>query len=102
MAKDKLVYVCSECGQESQKWVGKCPSCGKWNTFKEIRVAAESVSSIAKSAASASSLASTAGKLLRSKSRPLLLREISTDEEPRIDMHDSELNRVLGGGLVHG
>ena len=102
MAKDKLVYVCSECGQESQKWVGKCPSCGKWNTFKEIRVAAESVSSIAKNAASASSLASSAGRMLREKPRPLLLREISTEEEPRIDMHDSELNRVLGGGLVPG
>ena len=43
MAKDKIAYVCSNCGQESSKWVGKCPSCGQWNTFKEIRVAPESV-----------------------------------------------------------
>ena len=39
MAKDKIAYVCSHCGQESAKWVGKCPSCGQWNTFKEIRLA---------------------------------------------------------------
>ena len=102
MAKDKIAYVCSNCGQESQKWVGKCPSCGQWNTFKEIRVAGDSVSSIAKNVASASARAGNVGKGLRGKSRPLLLREISTEEDPRIDMHDSELNRVLGGGLVPG
>ena len=102
MAKDKIAYVCSNCGQESQKWVGKCPSCGHWNTFKEIRVAGDSVSSIAKNVASASARAGNVGKGLRGKSRPLLLREISTEEDPRIDMHDSELNRVLGGGLVPG
>ena len=38
MAKDKIAYVCSNCGQESAKWVGKCPSCGQWNTFSEIRI----------------------------------------------------------------
>ena len=37
--KDKTMYVCSNCGQESTKWIGKCPSCGQWNTFKEIKVA---------------------------------------------------------------
>ena len=41
MAKDKIAYVCSECGQESAKWIGRCPNCGKWNTFKEIRIAAD-------------------------------------------------------------
>ena len=40
MAKDKTAYVCDYCGQESAKWIGKCPSCGQWNTFKEIRIAA--------------------------------------------------------------
>ena len=36
MAKDKIAYVCSNCGQESAKWIGKCPSCGQWNTFKVL------------------------------------------------------------------
>ena len=39
MAKDKIMYVCDNCGQESAKWIGKCPACGQWNTFKEIKVA---------------------------------------------------------------
>ncbi|MBR5928783.1 MAG: DNA repair protein RadA, partial [Prevotella sp.] len=39
MAKDKIAYVCSNCGQESAKWIGKCPACGQWNTFKEISIA---------------------------------------------------------------
>ncbi|MDE6647503.1 MAG: DNA repair protein RadA, partial [Prevotella sp.] len=37
MAKEKIMYVCSNCGQESAKWIGKCPACGQWNTFKEFR-----------------------------------------------------------------
>ena len=101
MAKDKIAYVCSNCGQESQKWIGKCPACGQWNTFKEIKIAP---SSPAKSlgargglskGATAQSSALNAGKVLR-------LREISSHDDPRIDMHDDELNRVLGGGLVPG
>ena len=38
MAKDKIAYVCSNCGFDSAKWIGKCPSCGEWNTFKEFRL----------------------------------------------------------------
>ena len=53
MAKDKIAYVCSNCGQESQKWMGRCPNCGQWNTFREIRVAADTGSSAAHSAAMA-------------------------------------------------
>ena len=97
MAKDKIAYVCSNCGQESSKWIGKCPNCGQWNTFKEIRVAADNGQAAAVSAA-----ASVRGRLRHDKTRPLFLREISSKYEPRIDMHDSELNRVLGGGLVPG
>ena len=96
MAKDKIAYVCSNCGQESAKWIGKCPSCGQWNTFKEIRVSNDTGSQAARSAAQ--SLRSTLG----GKSRPQPLRDISSQESPRIDMTDSELNRVLGGGLVPG
>lgn len=98
MAKDKIAYVCSNCGQESPKWIGKCPSCGQWNTFKEIRIAGDTGSMAAKTAAhSVLSHAESAHK-----NRPTVLRNISAQDEPRIDMHDEELNRVLGGGLVHG
>ena len=102
MAKDKIMYVCSNCGQEAQKWVGKCPNCGQWNTFKEIRVAGDTASTKVRNAASASTRAGEIGRGMRNASRPMLLREISTHEDPRIDMHDAELNRVLGGGLVPG
>ena len=96
MAKDKIAYVCSNCGQESAKWIGKCPSCGQWNTFKEIRIANDTGSMAAKTAAHA------VRNSLSNKNKPLFLREISAKDEPRIDMHDDELNRVLGGGLVPG
>ena len=98
MAKDKIAYVCSNCGQESSKWIGKCPSCGQWNTFKEIRIAGDTGSMAARTAAhSVLSHAESAHK-----NRPTVLRNISAQDEPRIDMYDEELNRVLGGGLVHG
>ena len=94
MAKDKIAYVCSNCGQESPKWIGKCPACGQWNTFKEIRVSNDTGSMAAKSAAT--SLRSS----LEGKPRPMFLKQISAQEAPRMDMNDSELNRVLGGGRV--
>ena len=104
MAKDKIAYVCSNCGQESTKWIGKCPSCGQWNTFKEIRIASDNVKAKAhQAAATASSQASELGHAIRNeRNRTLLLREISAKDEPRIDLKDQELNRVLGGGLVPG
>ena len=94
MAKDKIAYVCENCGQESAKWIGKCPACGQWNTFKEIRVADTRQQA-------ATSAAASAGHQLR-KNKVLRLRDISSKDDPRIDMHDAELNRVLGGGLVPG
>ena len=96
MAKDKTAYVCSNCGQESPKWIGKCPACGQWNTFKEIKVAATAPTFTPKSMGeNASMKAGHVGKALR-------LKDISHHTEKRIDMHDEELNRVLGGGLVPG
>ena len=74
MAKDKIMYVCSNCGQEAQKWVGKCPNCGQWNTFKEIRVAGDTASTKARNAASASTRAGEIGRGMRNASRPMLLR----------------------------
>lgn len=97
MAKDKIAFVCVNCGQESAKWIGKCPGCGQWNTFKEIRVSADSGTMAAKSAATR-----VRGVVSNNDNRPKRLREISSGSEYRIDMMDSELNRVLGGGLVPG
>ena len=99
MAKDKTAYVCSECGQESSKWMGKCPNCGRWNTFKEIRIAADSGTMAAKAAAQT---LNAHRSLHQGAARPIPLREISAREDPRIDTRDAELNRVLGGGLVPG
>ncbi|MBO4464667.1 MAG: DNA repair protein RadA [Prevotella sp.] len=99
MAKDKIAYVCSNCGQESPKWIGKCPACGRWNTFQEIKVAA--TPSRGGFAAGSPSAASVAGRALRT-SRPVRLREIADQDERRISMRDGELDRVLGGGLVPG
>ena len=89
--KTKTVYVCSDCGAESPKWIGKCPSCGAWNTYVEEIVSKEP----------------PAKRPLfdvpdRGKVRPVLLRDITATEEARIDLRDGELNRVLGGGLVKG
>ena len=95
MAKDKVAYVCENCGQESPKWIGKCPACGQWNTFKEVKIAADTARQTATRAAA------QAGHVLRSN-RALRLSDISSKDDPRIDMGDGELNRVLGGGLVPG
>ncbi len=93
MAKDKVMYVCSECGQEATKWVGKCPACGQWNTMKEFKVGPSP-----RSSRGGESLALH----LQGRERPQLLQDIRADQEVRIDMGDQELNRVLGGGLVQG
>ncbi|HEY9544186.1 DNA repair protein RadA [Prevotella sp.] len=96
MAKDKIAYVCDNCGQESTKWIGKCPNCGQWNTFKEIRISNDKGAGAAKHAAQSVRSSMSHGN------SPLFLHQISAKDEPRIDMHDDELNRVLGGGLVPG
>ena len=96
MAKDKIAYVCENCGQESAKWIGKCPACGQWNTFKEISIpSSPSKGRVGFGSGTISNRGGNAAKVLR-------LREISAKDEPRVDMHDEELNRVLGGGLVPG
>lgn len=90
MAKDKKIFVCEYCGEESQTWLGRCPSCGQWNTLKEMRVAAKTAAApVIKGTAAASS-------------SPTPIRDISVDREERMDLCDAELNRVLGGGLVQG
>ncbi|QRX63008.1 DNA repair protein RadA [Dysgonomonadaceae bacterium zrk40] len=89
MAKLKSVYFCSQCGYESPKWMGKCPSCGEWSTFVEELVRKD-VTAKQEDTRSFQSV----------RSEPQQLGEIRADEEPRIDLLDGELNRVLGGGLV--
>ena len=95
MAKDKTIYVCEQCGQESAKWLGRCPSCGQWNTLREMTVRATPPAQRA-----AASL--TKGKAVAGRTHPVTLSEIEAADEPRIDLRDQELNRVLGGGLVPG
>lgn len=90
MAKTKSVYVCSNCGADSPKWIGKCPSCGEWNTYVE--------EIISKGPAAKHAIPG----LTPAGMKPQLLRDVTTKEETRLDMQDSELNRVLGGGLVKG
>ena len=95
MAKEKTAYVCSNCGQESTKWIGKCPNCGQWNTFKEIRLGNGSTSR-------SSFSHSYRPAMLEERNKPVKLKDIPALDDPRIDTGDAELNRVLGGGLVAG
>lgn len=94
MAKEKVAYVCTSCGYDSPKWIGKCPACGEWNTMVEQKLGKKKGGSTLSSASSEFSLATS--------SSPISMSMIKTEDEPRINMYDGELNRVLGGGLVPG
>ncbi len=85
--KNKTAYVCSQCGYDSAKWYGQCPSCGEWNTMQEFSV---SVSSEKRNSMNAE------------RSRAVIIDEISETSEIRYNTGISEFNRVLGGGLVKG
>ena len=87
--KIKTVWFCTSCGNESPKWMGRCPACGEWNTMVEETVATGKRSSSATSAG-------------RPGSKPIPLSEVQTISEDRISLNNNELNRVLGGGLVEG
>ncbi|MBW6489661.1 MAG: DNA repair protein RadA [Lentimicrobium sp.] len=89
MAKTKTAFFCSNCGTQSPKWIGKCTSCGEWNTYVE-EVIQRSEPSI------------VSGLTSRRKASPTLISEIELSKENRIDTNNHELNRVLGGGLVPG
>ena len=93
MAKNKLVYVCDQCGQESVQWIGKCPSCGTWNSFKELHLPPYSPSK---------SLHGPYSPLIETEKKIKLLDTIPTLSLQRINTGDQELNRVLGGGIVPG
>ncbi|WP_124101091.1 DNA repair protein RadA [Ruminococcus sp. Marseille-P6503] len=94
MAKAKSVYVCSQCGYESSKWNGKCPSCGEWNTFEETFPAAARGGFSSKSA-------SRSSRDLSGSIHGIGDVDASFDEI-RYKTGLSELDRVLGGGLVKG
>ena len=93
MSKVKTAFFCQNCGYESVKWVGQCPSCGQWNTFVEELVQKET------------------GKKAddwkgyneeKRNSKTISLNEVKSSEEKRLPTADAELNRVLGGGIVPG
>ena len=98
MAKDKLksIYVCTQCGETSPRWLGRCPSCGAWNTMTEDVVAEPTKASGSKSSAPSRTPGQTS-------LTPLKLQSVSTTEEKsRIITGIHELDRVLGGGIVVG
>lgn len=88
--KTKTVWFCKECGNESPKWMGKCPSCGEWNTMVE-----ETVATGKKNARSSVSVPG-------SSHSPLPLSQIDSAMESRISLNNGEVDRILGGGLVEG
>lgn len=90
MARSRYIYTCNQCGYESSKWNGKCPSCGAWNSFEEE--IAEKNSSPGRAAAQSIDLSDSI----------LELESIGVDSDVRYDTGIGELNRVLGGGLVKG
>jgi DNA repair protein RadA/Sms len=89
MAKVKSSFFCQSCGAQSAKWVGKCPSCGEWNTYVEELIQKEEKGN----------WKSTSTQI---SNKPKVIHEISYSEEQRIITSDEELNRVLGGGIVPG
>lgn len=87
-SKSKIAYVCSNCGYDSPKWLGKCPGCGEWNSMVEQRIPTETKTK--------------SRGLVTPSAAPVKLSDIAYTDEIRIHMPSSELNRVLGGGLVAG
>ncbi|XOV66186.1 MAG: DNA repair protein RadA [Fluviicola sp.] len=89
MAKVKSAFFCQNCGYETPKWLGKCPSCSEWNTFVEELIQKQVPQVVAFSRS-------------KESAKPQALGQIDQREHPRIELNDTELNRVLGGGLVPG
>lgn len=87
--KTKSVWFCKSCGNESPKWMGRCPACGEWNTMVEETVAT-------------GKKASVADRVPGAGQKPLPLSEIDSSVENRISLNNDEVDRILGGGLVEG
>ena len=90
MAKQSVQYVCSNCGAKAPQLLGRCPVCGEWGTYEEEVVESRKTASLKVESRRVGD------------SKPMRLQEVVATEEMRIDMHNGELNRVLGGGLVPG
>lgn len=90
MAKSGSVFFCQSCGAQSSKWIGRCPSCGEWNTYVEEIIQR------------GSSKNKSPLQQRQTQSVPVKIAEIQSGRESRINTLDHELNRVLGGGLVTG
>ena len=93
MPKVKTVFACQNCGSQSPKWVGKCPSCGEWNTYAE---------EIIEKGEAAKTGWRDKKELPKEVSHPVTLDKVDETTNYRISTEDAELNRVLGGGLVPG
>ena len=89
MAKEKTLFACTACGFETAKWMGKCPGCGAWNTLEETVQTAAAPVKAAKQRPGTGAVA-------------MLLKDIPEDATLRISTGISELDRVLGGGIVRG
>jgi len=89
MAKTKTVFICQNCGAESPKWIGRCPSCKEWNTYHEEIIAPVSPRE-------------GIFMLNQERRKPELLNNISSDEHNRLKTGIPELDRILGGGMVAG
>lgn len=90
MAKTKTTYICQNCGSESSKWLGRCPSCNEWNSFVEEVIVKESSNSPDRKSSSGLSI------------KPMPISQVPFSEKKRIDTQSNELNRTLGGGIVPG
>lgn len=89
MVKTKSVWFCTSCGNESPKWMGRCPACGEWNTMVEETVATGKRQSASVQVPGASR-------------KPMPLSQIDSSQEARISLGNAEMDRILGGGLVEG
>jgi len=90
MAKIKKAYICQSCGASSPQWVGKCNSCGEWNTYVEEIISAPDKKSFAENLVD------------KKTTKPVAIQNVQYEQLPRITLLDNELNRVLGGGVVRG
>ncbi len=90
MAKVKKAFFCRECGNESPKWMGRCPACGQWNSFTEEIIQKETSSP------------TTSFQSRSAASAPIPVSNVQRHEHKRIDLGNTEMNRVLGGGMVPG
>ena len=96
MSKNKIAYVCNECGEDYAKWQGQCTSCHAWNSLSEVRIGSAGKGRNAPVAAARQGYAGNADNTIQS------LSDINLEDMPRITTGTQEFDRVLGGGLVSG